>query len=156
MGTLVQGCVVTRLDPLGTLQIFTGAAGWLTSLDGDAGATVFTSGTWTSAVVPVAGSGSLVHVFIGDFGSTLQSQVATAPEGPWTDGPALSACDLPASDTQSFCNAPVVHEELADPTRPGEAVVSYDVSTLATDAGALASARPQDYWPRIVWAPVSP
>jgi len=156
MGALVQGCVVTRQDPLGNLQLFAGGGSWVESLDGTVGATVFTSGSWTSAVAPGAGAGSLFHVFVGDFGSTLESQVAAAPEGPWTDGPTLGACDLPASDAHAFCNAPVVHQELADPTRPGEVVVSYDVSTLATNAGSLASARPEDYWPRLVWAPAPP
>ncbi len=153
MGTLLQGCVVTRFDAMGTLQIFAGGGDWITSLDGNLGATVFSAGSWTSAVAPAAGGGSLLHVFVADFGSTLASHVATAPEGPWTDGAALGTCDLPASDTQAFCESPVVHEELADPTRPGEVVVGYDVSTLATDAGALASASPHDYWPRLVWAP---
>jgi hypothetical protein len=144
-----QGCVVSRFDPLGAVQLFAGAGSWIDSLDGNDGAVVFTSGSWYSSVAPDPGSGGLLHVYVGDFGSSISSHVAAAPEGPWTAAASLGACDLPAGDTSAFCTSPIVHQELADPTRPGEVVVSYGISSTASDAGA----DPEGHWTRLAWVP---
>lgn len=148
---LMERCVVTRFDPGGGTATFAGAAGWRPGLDGAAGATVFESGPWISSVVPDAASGGLLHVYAIGFGTTLETHLAPAPEGPWAAGASIGPCALPSGDAHAFCAGPVVHEELADPTRPGEIVVSYGVASTAPSAGALSAARPEDYWTRLVW-----
>jgi hypothetical protein len=108
---------------------------------------LFGGGSWTSSVV--AAPSGFRHIYVDDFGSTLQSDNASVATGPWTSGPNLAQCDLPlADDPSSFCAGPIVHGELSDPTRPGEVAISYGVgsSTLATPTGA-----PNDYWSRLVW-----
>ncbi len=73
--------------------------------------------------------------------------------GSRSDADSLGACSLPASDSGAFCTSPVVHPELADPTQPGEVVVSYGVSTTTADAGSLPGASPKDDWTRLAWVP---
>ncbi|HEX8794800.1 MAG TPA: hypothetical protein VF765_27830, partial [Polyangiaceae bacterium] len=109
---LSEPCALARLDASDTAQLFTGS-GWTTSTSVSASATVTSSGPWISSLVP--SPGALTHVYVVGFGSTLQRHVAPAPEGPWTDGPDLGACDLPSDDPHAFCAGPVVHPELADP-----------------------------------------
>jgi hypothetical protein len=106
---------------------------------------LFAGGTWTASVVPV--SSGFRHVYIPDFGSTLQTDDATDPTGPWKAGPNLATCDLPiADDPNAFCAGPIVHLELADPTRPGELPISYGVGSSKTPTGTA-----DDYWSRLVW-----
>jgi hypothetical protein len=149
--TLSPACIVTRLDAEGGITLFAGGSTWIQSQDWTQGATVFHGGPWIASVVPDALSGALLHVYVEGFGSTLETDTATAPEGPWTAASSLGPCALPGGDTNAFCAGPVVHEELADPTRPGEVVVSYGVGTTATNQDALRAARPQDYWTRLAW-----
>jgi hypothetical protein len=85
------------------------------------------------------------------FGSTLESHVGAVPEGPWTAGPTLAACDLPASDDKAFCAGPVVHEELVDPTEPSQLPVSYGVGTTAKNQSTLMAENPKNYWSRLVF-----
>ncbi len=143
-------CVVGRFDATGAMTLFAGNAGWIPGQTAAGATTVFTAGPWISSVVPDAGD-QLLHVWASGFGSSLLSHLATAPEGPWTDGASLGACDLPGSDASSYCAGPIVHRELADPTHAGEAVVSYGVGTTAANGGSLMSASPLDYWSRLVW-----
>ncbi len=50
------------------------------------------------------------------------------------------------ADEKSYCAGPVLHQELADPTRPNELVVSYGVASTGTGTGARL-----DYWSRLAW-----
>lgn len=146
---LSEPCALARLDASDSAQLFTGS-GWTSSTAVASSATVTSSGPWISSLLPTPGGGGLTHVYAVGFGSTLQRHVAPAPEGPWTDGPDLGACDLPASDAHAFCAGPVVHPELADPTRPGELPVTYGVGTT-DDQTSRAAANPDAYWTRLVW-----
>jgi hypothetical protein len=144
-------CIVTRFDVEGTMQLFSGS-GWIGSQNGNDGATVFEAGPWVSSVVAgAASSGNLLHVYSIGFGSTLESHVGPVPEGPWTAGPTLATCDVPAGDDKAFCAGPVVHEELVDPTQPGELPVSYGVGTTAKNQSTLMAQNPKGYWSRLVW-----
>jgi hypothetical protein len=96
-------------------------------------------------------AGALVHVYAVAFGSTLETHQAPAVTGPWTSGPTLAACDLPGRDPHAFCAGPVVHEEIGDPARSGELVVSYGIGTTAPEQSALLAAHPEDYWTRLAW-----
>jgi hypothetical protein len=145
---LSEPCALARLDASDSSQLFTGS-GWTSSTDVAAAATITNSGPWVSSLVPSPG-GALTHVYVVGFGSTVQRHVASAPEGPWTNGPDLGACDLPAGDSHAFCAGPVVHPELADPTRTGELPVTYGVGTT-DDQTSRASASPDAYWTRLVW-----
>lgn len=149
---LINECIVTRLDPQGTMELFTGNGSWTTTLDGSLGATTILSGPWVSSVVAKPGSGGLLHVYAGGFGTTLETQVAPAPEGPWAAAAPLGGCQLPGADAGAYCAGPVVHPELADPTRPGEVVVSYAVGSTSPDQDTLKAADPKGYWGRLVWA----
>ncbi len=154
---LAHDCVVTRFDAQGVMQLFTGGSTWVSTPTTQAGATVFQGGPWISSVVPRTASAGLLHVWADGFGSTLSSHLATAPEGPWSSGPTLGACNLPVSDTHAYCAGPVVHRERANPLVPGELVVTYGVGTTAPDGSGSASAslmseHPADYWSRIQWA----
>ncbi len=144
---LQQGCELARLDASDNVELFSTQGTWIPSTDPSQGAVLFGAGTWTSSVTPAPNG--FRHVYIIDFGSTLQSDVASVATGPWTPGPDLVACDLPlADDPNSFCAGPIVHGELSDPTRPGEMAITYGVgsSTLGTPTGT-----PTDYWSRLVW-----
>jgi hypothetical protein len=150
---LTDGCLLARLDESDDTLLYAGHGRWVAETDSASAATVFQSSSWFSSVVPATGGG-FEHVYVVAWGTTLQTQTAPALEGPWADGPDLSPCDVPASDSQAFCTGPVVHEELQDPTRPGETVVSYSVATLASNQGQLYASHPDEYWPRLAW--VSP
>ena len=150
-------CVVARFDAQGTPALFAGGTTWAFAQTAQAGATVFAGGPWISSVVPDAVSGGLLHVWAEGFGTTVESHLATAPQGPWSPGPTLGACDLPGSDAHAYCAGPVVHRERADPLRAGELVVSYGVGTTAPDgtgsaSASLMSANPAGYWSRLQWA----
>jgi hypothetical protein len=144
---LEQGCELARLDASDNVELLSTQGTWIATTDASQGAVLFGAGTWTSSVAPAPNG--LRHVYIIDFGSQLQSDVATVATGPWTPGPNLATCDLPlADDPQAFCAGPTVHGELSDPTRPGEMAISYGVgsSTLGTPPGTS-----NDYWARLVW-----
>ncbi|MBI2389321.1 MAG: hypothetical protein HYV09_06960 [Deltaproteobacteria bacterium] len=140
---LTERCVVARLDASNALELFAGEGKWVASARGRDGAPVFTAGPWISAVTRAGGA--FTHVYTVGFGSDLQTHAASAPEGPWRDGPNLGRCELPAEDEHAFCAGPVVHDDLADPTR-NELVVSYGVGTTAKEG---ARARPEAYWTRL-------
>jgi hypothetical protein len=110
------------------------------------GRDVFQSGPWVSSVVASANGSGFLHLYVSGFGSRLQTHVAAALPGPWTDGAGRGSCDLPSGDGQAFCAGPVVHTELADPTRPDELPVTYGVGTTGTR-----QADPDAYWTRLVW-----
>ncbi len=142
---LKQACRLARLDASDHVELLSTSAQWVPTIDASLGAKLFGSGSWTSSVVP-APSG-FRHVYVADFGSALQTDVAADPTGPWTAGPDLAACDLPtAHDPNSFCAGPIAHLELSDPTRPGELAISYGVGASKAPTGT-----PDDYWPRLVW-----
>jgi hypothetical protein len=141
---LEQGCELARLDADGAVELYSKSGSWIRGTDASKGATLFGSGPWASSVI-VAGSG-LLHVYIGDFGSELQTHVASAATGPWSSGASLGACDLPSDDPKAFCAAPIVHLELADPTRPGELPITYGIG-----GSGAAAARKEAYWARLVW-----
>jgi hypothetical protein len=65
--------------------------------------------------------------------------------GPWAGGSRIAACDLPPSDPNAICAAVVPHEDLVDPTRPGEMPVTYAVGSTGPGIG-----NGDDYWPRLV------
>lgn len=141
---LTERCVVGRLDAKDEMELFVGSGKWVASTRGSDGEPVFEAGPWVSSVT--ARGAGLLHVYAVGFGSDLQTHGATKPEGPWTKGPSLGRCELPRSDANAFCAGPVVHPELADPTRPDEIVVSYGVGT--TSDRPLS---PDDGWTRLVW-----
>ena len=88
-------------------------------------------GPWISSVVAdPTRPGQLQHFFSAAFDRSLQLTTAAAPEGPWADHRTRAALAVPAKP--AFAAGPVVHEELANPTRPNEVVVSYDVDTTDT------------------------
>jgi hypothetical protein len=94
----------------------------------------------------VAAQPGLRHVYIPDFAREIDTHVASVATGPWSDGPSLGACDLPSDDPHAVCAAPIVHEELADPTRSDEFAITYGVGSTGPHTGAA-----DDYWPRLVW-----
>ncbi len=142
---LTERCVVGRIDASDAMELFAGS-NWVASVRGSDGKTVFDAGPWISSVT--RSGDTLRHVFAVGFGSDLQVHTANAPEGPWSSATTIARCSLPAHDDKSFCAGPVVHEELSDPTRPGELVVTYGVGT--TRSGERA---PADVWPRLVTIP---
>jgi hypothetical protein len=143
---LEQGCELARLDAGGAVELLGLDGAFHPTVDATQGAVLFGSGTWQSSLV--RDSGGLRHVYIADFGSSLESHVASAIAGPWSDGPRLAACHLPGADAKAFCAGPIVHPELADPTRPGELAVSYSIGTTGPGTGT-----PRDYFTRLVWLP---
>ncbi len=145
-GTLTEGCKLARLDGNDAVEILSKSGDWIASVRGSDGVTLFDSGRWVSAVVPVPGA--LEHLYVADYTRSILRQTSTTPEGPWSDEASLAACDLPPADPKAVCAAVVVHEDLADPTRPGEVPVTYAVGST----GAQTS-NPDDYWPRLVWLP---
>ncbi len=78
----------------------------------------------------------------------LSTHTASSITGPWSEGRDLGACDLAVGDPKSFCAGPVVHEELADPTRAGELPITYGVGNSMGTAVADMNA----YATRLVWA----
>ncbi len=150
---LTERCVVGRLDATDRLELFAGNDRWVTSDRRSDGAAVFDAGPWVSSVVPVGNTARLAHVFAVGFGSDLQVHSAAAPEGPWSAATSVARCALPTDDPDAFCAGPVVHLELADPTRPGELPVTYGVGSTAPGGGPSAG-RPETYWPRLQWVRV--
>jgi len=144
---LTERCVVARLDASDRMELFGGGGRWIASARGSDGATVFDAGPWVSSVVALPGAMGLAHIFTVGFGSDLQVHRSTAPEGPWSAAASLARCDLPGGDAHSYCAGPVVQRDLADPTRPDELPVTYDVGSTMMSPDA----RPEDYWPRLQW-----
>lgn len=149
---LLRGCVVGRVDARDATTYWRGAEGWSATLP-TAEAEVMGSGPWLSSVVRDDATHALTHVFIGGFGTRIQSHVANAPEGPWRDGRDLAACEVPSGDMHAYCAGPVVHEELTDPTRPDEIAVSYALGT--TDPNTAVTDR-DAWWPRLAWVRRAP
>jgi hypothetical protein len=149
---LSNPCALGRLED-GQLDFYTPAGAWLADADVAETSTVFSSGPWISSVVAGAGgaAGTFLHVYAVGFGSTLETHTAASVVGPWSDGPTLGACDLPTNDSKSFCAGPVVHEELMDPTRPGEIVVSYGLGTTGSPAPTTTGTLSTSYWTRLAW-----
>jgi hypothetical protein len=143
---LLRGCELARLDENDGVELFSKGGAWLATTDASQGATLFGAGAWTSSVV--AGPDGFRHLYVADFGDRIQSHVASDLTGPWSDGPDVAACDLPSSDPKAFCAGPIVHAELADPTRPSELPVTYGVGTTGAATGNA-----DDYWTRLVFAP---
>jgi len=147
--SLTERCVLARLDASDRMELFAGNNRWVSTNRRADAAPVFDAGPWISSIVPVRDPARLAHVFAVGFGSDLQTHSAVAPEGPWTPATVLARCDLPPGDPDAFCAGPVVHQELADPTRPGELPVTYGVGT--TGAGGRP---PESSWPRLQWVRV--
>ena len=142
-----EGCVLGRRNVSDQVELYTGAGVWSSTARASSAAIVFDDGPWISSVQRAAAPSSLLlHVFASDFGDRLQIQNANRPEGPWADPRTLAPCARPTADVQSFCAGPVLHAELADPTRPGELVVSYGVASTGIGTGI-----PDDYWSRLTW-----
>jgi hypothetical protein len=127
---LVEGCALAELDANDVVTLRSEPQ--------------FSSGPWVSSVV--ANAGRFEHVYIAGFGSTLESDVAASPIGPWSKGPTLARCQTPSADAKSYCAGPVVHPELTDPTHSGERVVTYSIGSTGPHTGKAA-----DYWPHLVW-----
>jgi hypothetical protein len=144
---LERGCDLARLDASGSIAIYAGLDRWIPGTDGARGAVVFSSGPWLSSVTHV--NGALGHVFTNDYSSSLYVQTASDPTGPWSAQTNFANCDLPESDPKAFCGGPVVRNEIADPTMPGELPVTYSVGTTG-----MATSNTDDYWPRLTWIAV--
>lgn len=144
-GFLLQACKLARLDAGDGVELLGHSGDFIASVRASDGAATFDSGTWTSSVISV--TGGFRHVYIADFGGELQSHQAGSLLGPWSDGASLGPCALPAGDPHAFCAGPIVHTDIADPTRPGELAISYGVGTTGAKVGDAVT-----YWPRMVWA----
>lgn len=131
---LTEKCLVGRLDERDTMELFVGHNRWVASTRASDGERVFDAGPWVSAVV-ARPEGGFVHVYAVGFGTELETHVASSIEGPWEKSANLGRCELPAGDPHAFCAGPVVHEELADPTRPNELVISYGRGSTSPGAG---------------------
>jgi len=153
---LTYPCAVARASESG-LEYLTLGGNWAADAAVSDTATAFSSGPWISSVVP-SSAGGLAHVYAVGFGSTLEVDTAPSVLGPWTAGPTLARCDLPASDPHAFCAGPVVHEELMDPTRPDEWVVSYGLGTTDATAGSTAASATlsTSYWTKLAWVTSTP
>ncbi len=127
---LTEGCLLRQLDGNDSIAQVSSQS--------------FDSGPWLSSVI--ATTSGLLHVYAVGFGSDLQTHTATSTSGPWSPGGDLAHCDLPSADPKAFCAGPVVHEEIDDPTRPGEWVVSYGIGSTG-----VRTSNPDDYWTRLVW-----
>lgn len=143
---LTDHCLIARTDATDAIDLFTSTGTWNSDAIPSDAARVFDAGPWISSVTRAAGGG-LTHVYAVGFGTTLEAHRASVPQGPWSDGPTLAQCDLPHDDASAFCAGPIVHEELADPTRAGETVVSYGVGTTSTTPSDSAGA----YATRLAW-----
>jgi hypothetical protein len=145
---LTNPCSLSRLEG-DTLQFLTDGDVWLADAAVSQTITTFSSGPWISSVV--ARAAGLQHVYASSFSTTLQTDTATDVTGPWAAGPALGACVLPANDPAAYCAGPVVHEELMDPTRPNEWVVSYGVGTTGSAAGGVSGTLSTSYTTKLTW-----
>ncbi len=141
---LQSGCELARLDAGDAVELLGADGNFHATADATQGAVLFGSGPWQSSLVRAADG--FRHVYISGFGSSLESHFASGLAGPWSDGPSLGACELPAADAKAFCAGATVHLELADPTRPGELPVSYSIGSTGTATGS-----PRDYYSRLVW-----
>jgi hypothetical protein len=144
---LSRQCLLGRIDASDSMQLFVGDGRWSAGAAASDGVPVFSGGPWIASVTTDIAGGGFLHIFAPEFGSTVQLQRASQPEGPWTAPSALASCDLPAADRGAFCMGPVVHTELGDPTRPAELVVSYNVKTTASAPLPDVDA----YWSRLAW-----
>ena len=145
---LTEGCLLARIDKQDQLQLFEGNGQWRANAQASVGRIVFDDGPWISSVTRDAMSpGALVHVFAVGFGGDLQLQHGPQPEGPWSSASSVLPCAVPAFDDKSYCAGPIVHEELADPARPDELVVSYGLGTTGPQGAGTA----EDYWSRLAW-----
>jgi hypothetical protein len=144
---LTNECLVMRSKNAADWKLFSDAETWVDPIDPIQAEPVFASGPWVSSVT--ASESKLTHVYSIGFGRTIETSIASRPEGPWTSGPTLGVCDLPADDEAAFCAGPVVHEERADPTAPGEAWITYGIGTTALDQAARIAANPRAYWTRL-------
>jgi hypothetical protein len=142
---LLESCRLARLDAADAVELLGFGGSFIRSTRAAEAPAVFDSGPWTSSVVAVPGG--YRHVYVGAFGRELVSQVASSPLGPWRAGDGLGGCVLPADDDKASCAGPIVHLELADPTRPGELPIAYGIGRTGTPTG-----RREDYWARLVWA----
>ncbi|HSY21144.1 MAG TPA: hypothetical protein VK841_03470 [Polyangiaceae bacterium] len=153
-GSSGPNCRLARLDADDNVELWSAPAGvgtagiWELGIhpSGDTPA-FFSSGPWISSIVPAPAG--LMHVYDDPFGNAVLTQRASTATGSWTDGPALTPCDLPMDDPGISCAGAVVHPELADPTVPNELVVSYSVGT--TTLAPPTTNVPDRYWPRLVW-----
>jgi hypothetical protein len=145
---LTEGCLLGRRDAQDRVELYIGPNSWSATAGASAGVVVFDDGPWLSSVERsnLTGSDYLLHVFASAFSDHLQIQRADRPEGPWDDAATLAPCTRPASDAKAYCAGPILHAELADPTRPGELVVSYGLATTGPGTGSQ-----QDYWSRLAW-----
>lgn len=145
---LTEGCLLGRIDRNELLELYLGNNRWSDGASASNAAIVFDDGPWISSVLPDPRDGDqLLHVFASGFSEHLQLQLAQAPIGPWGQATGLASCKLPGADSKAYCAGPIVHEELLDPARPGELVVSYGVAT--TDPQRMD--RPSEYWSRLDW-----
>jgi hypothetical protein len=140
----VQDCRLARLDANDDVELYGKGGTFIASVRASDGPVAFVAGSWNSSVVAIPSG--FRHVYIGDFGNRLVSQEAASPLGPWSDGPDLGPCDLPSDDT-AFCAGPIVHTEIADPTRPGELPITYAVGVAPNKK----SGPDAEYGPRMVW-----
>jgi hypothetical protein len=118
--------------------------------DQDAEAAVLTAGPHRFSARFHAPSGRYVQVFIAGFGDRIEVRTAESVTGPWTAPRPLVSCELPADDIEAFCGYPMLHPELADPARPDELVITYDIASLAPDGAERMADDPVAYWPRLV------
>lgn len=111
----VEGCTLARFDDTDHFEILPRAQ--------------FSSGPWVSSVVKRS---TYSHVFVPGFGTTLETDTAVDPQGPWSRGPTLARCALP-NDPKAYCAGPVEHPEIEDPTT-NERAISYSVGSTSTSA----------------------
>ncbi len=150
---LIIPCDLGRLDADGALELLARGGAWVSSTDTAQALTMFDSGPWISSVIstPDGSSTSFLHVYASSFGSTLETHTSAAVAGPWSSGPTLAACDLSGAGPKAFCAGPVVHTELADPTRPHELVISYQVGTTARRPAPVLGTLADADGSRLVW-----
>jgi hypothetical protein len=104
----------------------------------------FQSGTWQSSVTQQ--QNTFRHIYIVAYGTSIEAHSAPTLLGPWTETAGYGDCDLPSGDPKAFCAGPVVHPDLADPTRPDELPVTYAIgSTNNSSTGSV-----HDFWPHLV------
>jgi hypothetical protein len=145
-----KGCLLGRIDQANQVQLFLNSGAWSSDMHSTDAKVVFDDGPWISSITQDrAHATDLLHVFAVDFADELQAQHAPEPEGPWDDARSSQPCALPKNDDKAYCAGVILHNELADPTRPNEVAVSYGLGTAGAGSGSAA-----DYWSRLVWATV--
>lgn len=150
VANLTEKCIVARFE-VGSdeFTVYQSDGSWSHFFTPSQAGYQFDAGPWLGSVVPR--SGGFLHTTIVGYGSDVQAQTASKPEGPWTAAPKVRACDLPSGDKQSFCAGPIVHEEMMNPKNPNTLVIVHGVGTTASDASYRLATFPDDYWPRLVW-----